>query len=93
MARIKSSGDSGSPWRTPRACLNFFPGIPLSNTFEDEVASSVVIQSLHFWPKPNALITSRRKTQLKESNALEMSNFIKRAGRPDLCKALITLCT
>ena len=46
MARIKSSGDSGSPWRTPRACLNFFPGIPLSNTFEDEVASSVVIQSL-----------------------------------------------
>ena len=32
-ARIKSNGDSGSPWRTPRACLNFFPGYPIEQYF------------------------------------------------------------
>jgi hypothetical protein len=60
---------------------------------EDEVASNVAIQSRHRCPNPSACNISKRKTQLTESKALEMSNLMKNDGCLALCKALITLRT
>ena len=34
MAKMKSIGDSGSPWRTPLAWRNFPPGTPFSRALE-----------------------------------------------------------
>jgi hypothetical protein len=76
MARIKSIGDSGSPCRKPLACFNCLPGILFRGILEDEVASNVAIQSRHRYPNPSACNISKRKTQLTESNAFEMSNLM-----------------
>lgn len=93
MASMNNLGDRGSPCRNPLACLNFLPEIPLSSTLEEDVARRVVIQSFRLCPKPRAPMTSMRKTQLSESNALEMASLMNRDGLFDLCRALMTLCT
>lgn len=56
IARMKSIGDKGSPFRSPLACFIFFPGTPLSRTLEEDVASRAEIQSRHFYPKPSAFM-------------------------------------
>jgi hypothetical protein len=93
MARIKSIGESGSSYHKPLACFSCLHGILFSRILDDEVASRVAIQSRHRCPKPSACITSRRKTQMTESKALEMSNLMNNDERLALCRALITLCT
>ena len=45
IARMNNIGDNGSPWRNPRACLNFLPGTPISKILEVEVANKT--QSSH----------------------------------------------
>lgn len=93
MSRRNNMGDSGSPYRSPLACLNFFPSIPFRSTLDEDVASKVVTQLRHFWPKPMAPIVSIRKVQLRETKTLEMSNLMNRDGCFALCKAFITLWT
>jgi hypothetical protein len=93
IAKMKSMGDSGSPCRSPLACLIRFPGTPFTSILDDDVARRVAIQSLYFCPKPKAGKVSRRKIQLTKSKALDMSSLIKREGRLALCRALITFWT
>jgi hypothetical protein len=93
MAKIKGIGDSVSPCCKPLACFSCLPRIRFRRILEDDVASDVAIQSRHRCPHPSACNISKRKTQLTESKALEMSNLMKKDRRLALCKALIKLYT
>lgn len=93
MASMKSIGDNGSPCLSPRSCFICCVGFPLINTLEVAEPNRTEIQSLHLVLKPNLSRTSRRKFQLIESNALEMSSLMKRDGIFFfLCSSCTTLC-
>jgi hypothetical protein len=81
MARMKSMGDRGSPWRTPLAWLKLGPCCPLSSTLEVVVQKRIDGHPFTpYWSNPSAWRTSSKKLQLIVSKALWMSSFIKRAG-------------
>jgi hypothetical protein len=93
MAKMNKSGDSGSPYLNPHACLISFVGRPLTKTLDDVVPKSAVIQSLHFLLKLRFSRTSSRKLHPMESKAFELSNLIKKVGFFFLCRSWMTLCT
>jgi hypothetical protein len=80
MTRIKSIGESRSPWCSPLLCEMKSPGTPFSIICVEEVASNPLIISHQLVPKPNFLMTSRRKAQETESNAFEMSSLRSKQG-------------
>jgi len=64
MINMKSIGDSGSPWRSPRRCNIVSPGLPLSSTCVEAEASNPLMISHQIGPKPMCLITSNKKGQV-----------------------------
>ena len=58
MARMKSMGDRGSPWRTPLPWLNLGPCWPFSNTVEVAVRKRMDTHSRQRGPKPRACSSS-----------------------------------
>lgn len=77
MARMKSSGERGLPWRSPHLWVKGVPGQPLSDTREEEEASKIDIMSRQRCLKPKADNTSRRYPQWIESKAFAISSFKK----------------
>jgi hypothetical protein len=80
MARIKSNGERGSPYRNPRRCKIMPPGIPFTSTLVEAEYNNPLIISLHICPKPMCRITSTKKGHETESKALEMSNLRRIQG-------------
>jgi hypothetical protein len=80
MARIKSIGERGSPYRISHRCKIMPPGIPFTSTLVEVEYSSPLIISLHICPKPMCRITSSKKGHETESKALEMSNLRRIRG-------------
>jgi hypothetical protein len=57
-----------------------YPGTPFWRTWVEEVVSKPAIISLHALLKPNLSRTSKRKAQLTESKAFEISNLRRIRG-------------
>jgi hypothetical protein len=69
MAKMKSIGDSGSPWRTPLAWRNFPPGTPFSKALEAAARNKMETHSRQRGPNPRACSTSSKYLQLTMSKA------------------------
>ena len=77
IANTNNKGDNGSPCRSPRAWQMRRPGKPLQIILMLEEERIMEIQFTHLLEKPMWDNSSKRKGQLSESNALEISIFSK----------------
>jgi len=93
MTRIKSTGDKGSPCLSPRLCSILSPGEPLSKIWVEEVARSPLTISHQIGPKPRFCITSNKKGQDTESNALVISSFRRIRACFCWCRNFVVCCT
>jgi hypothetical protein len=57
-------GDSGSPWRSPLACLIGQPGRPLSKILDVVVLQIKASMFLHLYPNPICCISSSRYSDI-----------------------------
>ena len=75
IAVTKSKGETGSPWRNPSGCLNFFPGQPFTRTRELAVDTRIGSREYQCSENPFARSTSSKSDHERESKPREMSIF------------------